>query len=395
MPDDHPLDDIGPRRQRELYERQMSGELSVPLSSEALERRAREHIHPAVYEYIASGAGTGSTLESNRTAFRRWQILPRILRDPTDRTLSVELFGERFRAPVMLAPIAAHSLVHEDAELATARAAASLDVPVVLSTVSSKPLETVAEELGETPRWFQLYWTSDPDVTASLLKRAEDAGYSAIVVTLDAQVSGWRERLLERGYRPFLEGDGVANFFSDPAFRESLARPPEDDKQAAIRRFTDIVPDVSVTWEDLDALRDHTDLPILLKGVLAPDDARRAVERGVDGLVVSNHGGRQIDGEIAALDALPGVSETVDGRVPVFFDSGIRRGPHVFKAIALGATAVLLGRPYIYGLAIAGEDGVREVLKNVLAELDTTLALSGRSSFRAVDRETIIETGDT
>jgi isopentenyl diphosphate isomerase/L-lactate dehydrogenase-like FMN-dependent dehydrogenase len=314
---------------------------------------------------------------ANREAFYGWRIVPRMLRDVSQRDLRVELLGKKLPAPVLLGPVGVQGIIHEEAELATARAAASLGVPSVLSTLSSKPLEQVAQASGEGPRWFQLYWTTHPEVTASLLRRAEAAGYSALVVTLDTSILGWRERDLQHPYLPFLLGEGLANFFTDPVFRSLLPKPPQEDPVAAIRLWGGICSHTALTWKDLNFLRQHTRVPILLKGILHAEDAERALAAGVDGLIVSNHGGRQVDGAVAALDALPAVVRAVKGRVPVLFDSGIRRGADAVKALALGAQAVLLGRLYVWGLAVGGEQGVREALLNFLADLDLTLALSG------------------
>jgi lactate 2-monooxygenase len=278
---------------------------------------------------------------------------------------------------VMLAPVGVMSIVHDEAELAVARAARELGLPMVLSNAASTTLEDVAETLGDSPRWFQLYWPTNNEMAASFVARAKDAGYSAIVVTLDTRMLAWRPRDLARGYLPFLKGEGVANYFQDPVFRESLDTPPEEDPQAAIGLWATLFANPGLTWDDLAYLQAHTDLPIVLKGVLHPDDARRAVEAGVDGLIVSNHGGRQVDGSIAAIEALPDVVDAVPDDFPVLFDSGIRTGADVVKALALGARAVLVGRPYVWGLGLAGEQGVRQVLRGLLADFDLTLALSG------------------
>jgi isopentenyl diphosphate isomerase/L-lactate dehydrogenase-like FMN-dependent dehydrogenase len=256
-------------------------------------------------------------------------------------------------------------------------------VPFILSTASSKTMEEVAQAadaVGKTPRWYQLYWGRDPELTASFLRRAEKAGYSAIVVTLDTPILSWRERDIVLAYLPFLLGEGIANYLSDPVFRASLPQPPEENPQAAIMRFVQVFSNPTLTWDDLKFLREHTSLPLLLKGILHPDDARHALDAGAAGIIVSNHGGRQVDGAIPALDALPGVVAAAQGRVPVLFDSGIRRGADVFRAVALGAKAVLLGRPYMWGLTLGGEAGVRDVVLNTLADLDLTLALSGYTS---------------
>ena len=230
---------------------------------------------------------------------------------------------------------------------------------------------------GDSTRWFQLYWPNDPKIAQSFVERAEAAGYSALLVTLDTRLLGWRERDIQAAYLPFHTGEGLANYFSDPHFRRRLSAPPEKNLAGAVIEFAKVFRYLSWTWKNLDLLRQTTSLPIILKGILHPDDARLAIEAGVDGIVVSNHGGRQVDGAIAALDALPPIARVVNGRVPLLFDSGIRRGADIVKALALGATAVLIGRPFIWGLAVDGEKGVRTVLQRLLAEFDLTMALSG------------------
>jgi lactate 2-monooxygenase len=376
----------GVERQLEIYEAGLKGsKTGVPVSPVLLEQKAKEVLEPRAYDYVAGAAGGEQTARANLEAFYRRRIVPRMLRDVTQRELSVELLGKTLPAPVLLGPVGVQGIVHSEAELATARAAASLGIPCVLSTLSSRPLEKVAQASGEGPRWFQLYWTTHPEVTASLIRRAEAAGYSALVITLDTPILGWRERDLQHPYLPFLLGEGLANFFTDPVFCSELQRPPQEHPLAAVRLWGAICSHMALGWNDLSFLRQHTRLPILLKGILHPEDAKRALAAGVDGLIVSNHGGRQVDGAIAALDALPEVVRAVNGRVPVLFDSGIRRGADAVKALALGARAVLLGRLYIWGLAVGGEQGVHEVLRNFLADLDLTMALSGYRSCRELN----------
>ncbi|EMA47649.1 FMN-dependent alpha-hydroxy acid dehydrogenase [Halococcus morrhuae DSM 1307] len=389
---DDPSEPYGEHRQCNVY---ASGMLADdppehPVRYEELERRAMAAMSNEAAAYVAGGAGTEDTITENRHAFADWRIVPRMLRDVAERDLQVDLFGTELDLPVLLAPLGTLSIIHEAGELAVARAAADHDVPMVLSSASSYTMEDVAEELGETPKWFQLYWSADPDIASSFVERAENAGYDAIVVTLDTPLLGWRERDIEQGYLPFLDGEGVANYFSDPAFRERLDVPPEENEGTALMEFIDIFGDPSLTWDDLASLRTETDLPLLVKGVLHPDDAERAVECGADGVIVSNHGGRQVDGAIGALTALPGVVDAV-GDVPVLFDSGIRSGADAVKAIALGADAVLLGRPYAYGLALDGEAGVGTVLENFRADLDLTLALTGHTSFDDLDRTMLLD----
>ena len=379
----------GPERELQLYAQGLvGGKPSVPVPLDLLEARAKEVLPPRAYDYVAGGAGSEDTMRSNREAFYRWRIVPRMLRDVAKRDLSVDLLGARLPAPILLGPVGVQQIVHDDADVASARAAASLGLPFVLSTMSSRPIELVAQaadKVAESPRWFQLYWGKNPELTASMLQRAERAGYSALVVTLDTHALGWRERDLHHGYLPFMLGQGLANYFSDSVFRGMLKQPPEENPQAAIQLWGTLFSNPALTWKDIGFLREHTRVPIILKGILHANDAAQALEAGVDAIIVSNHGGRQVDGGIAALDALPAVVREVNGRVPVLFDSGIRRGADVFKALALGARAVLLGRLYMWGLAVAGEQGVRDVLLNLIADFDLTLALSGYSSCRELD----------
>jgi isopentenyl diphosphate isomerase/L-lactate dehydrogenase-like FMN-dependent dehydrogenase len=280
---------------------------------------------------------------------------------------------------VALAPVGVLSIMHPEAECAAARAAAAQGVPYILSSASSTPMESVAEAMGDAERWFQLYWGKDREVTRSFLGRAKASGFSVLVVTLDTQLLSWRPRDLDTAYLPFLRGVGTANYFSDPAFRAGLARPVEEDPNAAVLHFVGMFSDPAKTWPDLEFLRENWDGPIVLKGILHPDDARLAADAGMDGVVVSNHGGRQVAGAVAAADALPRVAEADGDRLTVLFDSGIRTGDDVFKALALGARAVLLGRPYAYGLGLDGQAGVEHVIRCLLAELDLTLALSGHA----------------
>ncbi|MGH2925781.1 MAG: lactate 2-monooxygenase [Solirubrobacterales bacterium] len=372
---------------REIYARGLTGEApSMPVSWMELERSAREAMDPKAASYVWAGAGSEDTMRENLEAFRRWRIVPRMLRDVADRDLRTTVLGTEMTAPVLLAPIGVQSIVHPDGELATARAAASLGTPMVVSTAAAHTLEEIAAEGGPGPRWYQLYWPADPEIARSIVGRAEAAGYGALVVTLDTFIPGWKPRDLQQAWLPFLEGVGTANFLKDPVFRGQLERPPEEDLGAATGHYLGIYVNPSLTWEDIGRLREWTSLPIVLKGILHADDARRAREQGVDGLIVSNHGGRQVDGAIASLDALPAVVEAVGGDLTILLDSGIRGGSDVVKALALGAEAVLLGRPYLWGLAMEGEAGVETVLKMLFAELDLTLALCGYTRPDELDR---------
>src|SRR6185295_8540875 len=363
---------------REIYARGLGGETpSIPVSVAELERRAAEAMEERAAGYVFAGAGGETTMDANREAFARRRIVPRMLRDVAERDLSTSVLGTAMPAPLMLAPIGVQKIVHEDGELATARAAAALGVPMIVSTASHFSLEEVAEAGGEAPRWFQLYWPNDRELAQSFVERAEAAEYGAIVLTVDTFVPGWKSRDLQQAWLPFLNGMGVANYFQDPVFRAALERPPEEDQGAATGHFLGIQANPSLTWDDLAWLRERTTLPIVVKGIQHVDDAREAATRGLDGVIVSNHGGRQVDGAIGALDALPAIAEAVGDDLAVLFDSGVRSGADVVKALALGADAVLLGRPYLWGLALDGRAGVETVLRMLLAELDLSLALSG------------------
>ena len=373
---------------REIYAKGMlAGEPpTLPMAWEELEERARESLDDRAIAYVFGGAGSEDTMRANLEAFRRWRIVPRVLRqDLSMRDLSVELLGTRMPAPVMLAPIGVQTLLHEEGELASARAAAAVGLPLITSTASATALEQIAEANGDGPRWYQLYWPNDDEIAASIVRRAEASGYSAIVLTVDNYVPGWKPRDLQQAYLPFLEGIGIAQYLSDPVFLEGLEKTPEEDMGEAVGHFLGVFANPALTWERLDWLRGTTSLPIVLKGILHPDDAREARERGVDGIVVSNHGGRQIDGAIASLDALPPIVDAVSGEMSVLLDSGIRSGADIFKALALGAHAVLVGRPYLWGLALDGQTGVETVLRSLLAELDLTMALSGFTRTAEID----------
>jgi L-lactate dehydrogenase (cytochrome) len=363
---------------REIYARGLGGETpTIPVAIAELEQRAAEEMDPAAAAYVFAGAGTEETMDANRAAFARRRLVPRMLRDVGARDLSTNLLGTDMPAPLMLAPVGVQKIVHEDGELATARAAGALGVPMIASTTSHFTLEEIAEACNGGPHWFQLYWSNERRIVESFVGRAEAAGYGAIVVTVDTFIPGWKPRDLQQAWLPFLQGMGVSNFFQDPVFREGLEKTPEEDAGAATGHLAGVYVNPSLTWDDLESLRELTSLPILVKGIQHVDDAREAAARGLDGIVVSNHGGRQVDGAIASLDALPPIADAVGDDLTVLFDSGIRGGSDIIKALALGAEAVLLGRPYIWGLALEGQPGVETVLKMILADLDLTLALCG------------------
>lgn len=368
----------GQARQAETYLKGLMGQrAAVPFAPEALERQACAAMSPEAAAYVAGGAGAERTMAANRAAFDRRRIVPRMGRDCASRDLSVTLLGRRHRTPILTAPIGVLSMAHPEADLAVARAAGRLGVTKIISNQASRPMEEVAPACGEARPWFQLYWGRSDELVASLVRRAEAAGCEAIVVTLDTTILGWRCRDLDLGHLPFLKAEGIAQYVSDPVFRAMLAQPPEENPQAAAVLFTQVFSDPCLTWDKLKTLRRMTGLPILLKGIQHPDDAALAVEHGFDGIIVSNHGGRQVDGAVGALDQLPACADRVAGKAAVLFDSGVRTGADVLKALALGADAVCVGRPFVYGLALDGEAGVEAVLGNLIAELDLTLALAG------------------
>ncbi|GAA0492479.1 putative L-lactate 2-monooxygenase [Paractinoplanes deccanensis] len=392
----------------------------VPADFAELERRARRASSPVAWAYVAGGAGEGRTMRRNRAAFDRWAIVPRMASGAVERDLSVELLGRRHPTPVLLAPVGAGALMGADSDLKTARAAAATGTTYILSNQGCNPMEDCAAAMGDASRWFQLYWSKDEDMVDSLIARAEAAGAGALVVTLDTTVLGWRPQDLNLGSLPFSRGQGIAQYTSDPRFRrivaERLGRPSARPQvtlgairtllamarnhpggflanlrsrvpRASVETFLDIYSNAGLSWDHLATLRGRTRLPVVLKGILHPDDARRALDLGADAIVVSNHGGRQVDNAVASLDALITIRDAVGPAPTLLLDSGIRTGADVFTALALGADAVLLGRPYMYGLALAGRPGVEDVIRNIIAELDLTMALTGTPAIPAITRD--------
>ena len=380
--------------QNEIYFNALQGvPPELPMAYAELEERARATLAPSVWSYVAGGAGDEATQRANVEAFARWGLIPRMLVGAKQRDLSIELFGRRYPSPLLLAPIGVLGLCAQDGhgDLAAARASAQSGVPMIASTLSVDPLEDVAEDLGETPGFFQLYTPTDRELAESLVHRAEAAGYRGIVVTLDTWIPGWRPRDLGTGNFPQLRGHCLANYFTDPVFRSRLAQPPEQNQGAAILHWAGTFGN-PLTWDDLPWLRSLTTLPLILKGLCHPDDVRRAADAGVDGIYCSNHGGRQANGGLPALDALPGVVEAA-GDLPVLFDSGIRSGADVIKALALGATAVAIGRPYAYGLALGGVAGLVHVLRSLLAEADLIMAVDGYPTLDSLTPEALRRVG--
>jgi lactate 2-monooxygenase len=363
-----------------------------PVGADEWEARAREVLDQPGFDYIAGGAGSEATMKANREAFYRRRLVPKMLRGTAERDLGVQVLGARSPHPFMLAPVGVQAIAHAEAELATARAAAATATPMIVSSAASTPMEDISAAMSDTPRWFQLYWVSDREVVESLVHRAELSGYSAIVLTLDTLYLGWRDRdLRNHAFLPFLGAKGIAQFTSDPVFRSRLAETPEDNPLLAGATWVQMFPNLGLTWADTAWLRSLTRLPLLAKGVLSPEDAERAIEAGFDGVIVSNHGGRQVDGAVAALDALPAVRAAVGRDFPVLMDSGVRRGSDILKAIALGADCVLIGRPYIWGLAVGGQAGVEVVIRMIAAETDLSLALVGAHGAAELDQSYIAD----
>ena len=421
-----PLNPLGRARQNVIYRAGISGITpKVPTEAGCLEAAARRSLlrRPGgrrAWAYIYGGAGSGATMDANREAFDRRRIVPRMLRDTSERDLSVELFGRRLPAPVLVAPIGAAGLITRDADLEVGAAAAQRGLPYILSSQGSSPMEATAAAMGSAPRWFQLYWSKDEALVDSFIARAEAIDAGALVVTLDTTLLGWRPWDLDLGSLPFTRGVGIAQYTSDPRFAELVAKRISADVEdepvtvtpqavwtmlemarnhpgglldnlrapetrAAVQTFLDTFSNPALTWDHIATLRERTRLPVVLKGVLHPDDARRAFDVGVDAVMVSNHGGRQVDGSVGTLDALADIRAAVGPEATLLLDSGVRGGADVIKAMACGADAVTLGRPHLYGLAIAGRRGVGEVLDNLLAEIDLTMSLSGASSWGEVD----------
>jgi lactate 2-monooxygenase len=403
-------------RQRSIYTLGASGKTPlVPVAPQLLEEKAAQRMPKDAAAYIIGGAGLGKTMQNNRSAFDKYQIVPRMLNNVSERDTSITLFGQTLPSPLLTAPVGVLEMVHKEADLAVAEATSSLGIPMIFSNQASYPMEACAARMGNSPRWFQLYWSKSDDLVLSFIKRAEASGCSAIVVTLDTSVLGWRTQDLDLAFLPFLQGKGIAQYTSDPVFQQLMDEPEDpnapqfkpkvtlsliknalrmkknypgglwknlrsDRPIKAVKKFVNIYSRDSLTWENLEFLRKHTQLPILLKGILHPDDAQKAIDYGMNGIVVSNHGGRQVDGAIGSFDALPAIVQTVQDRIPVLLDSGVRSGADILKALALGAKAVCIGRPYVYGLALAGADGVKEVLSNLLADFELNMALSGCAS---------------
>jgi lactate 2-monooxygenase len=360
-----------------------------PVSLEEWREAAKKVVPRDAWDYLEGGAGSESTLNSNTESFSKWRLRPRYLRDVSRRSLSVSLLGRVEPTPFVLAPMGALSVIHADAEIAAARAAGKLGIPFVLSTVSSHSIEEVATLAPETEKWFQLYPAKDMEIVKSMIRRAESSGYRVLVVTVDTFLLGWRVRDLRNSYLPFLKGAGLANYLTDQVFLSQLKRPPEEDMMGAISRFLSVYVNPQFTWSHLKQILEFTKLPVVLKGITHPQDVKLAIQAGVSGIVVSNHGGRQLDGAVSTIDALSQITEAPPPHTELLLDGGIRHACDAIKAIALGARAVMIGRPYAYALAVGGERGVEAFLNQLLAEFDLELGLSGFSSPSEINRECV------
>lgn len=412
-------------RQRSVYIAGAAGRRQlIPFDPVVLEQQAKAKMDPAAAAYVIGAAGLESTMHANRSDFERYRIVPRMLRNVEERDMSTSFFGQTIPAPFFLAPIGVLEMAHPDAENAVAVAAAEWGIPMIFSNQASVPMEQCAAAMGNSPRMFQLYWSRSNDLVLSFLQRAEACGCSALVLTLDTTMLGWRIRDLDLGSLPFLKGMGIAQYTSDPVFQQLMDMP--DDMPVpqanvtvdairtlfsaarlhpgsfwqnlrsgralkAVRTFTRLYSRPNITWADLPFLRQNTKLPIILKGILHPEDARKALDYGVDGIYVSNHGGRQVDGAISAIAALPAIVEAVRDKAPVLFDSGVRGAADAFKALALGATAVGIGRPYCYALTLGGRAGVSELLENWLADFELTMGLAGCKNVAEIHKATLAQ----
>lgn len=381
---------VEPEEKRSTAQLMSEGKQDWPIGTRDWERRAESVLSRRAFDWVAGAAGEESTLNANREAFDRWQLRPRVLTSTAGRDTAIDLLNTPSAAPFLLAPIGGQTVVHPDGELAVAGASKATGVPMIISQAASHSMEDIADELGGAPHWFQLFMVAEQDVTASLIRRAEACGSRAVVLTVDTTMPGWRDRDLRNRYVPFLENDGIGQYTSDPIFRARLSRTPDQDPRAAGEAMMQMFPNPSLSWDDVEWLRNQTSLPILIKGILRAEDARRALGAGMDGVIVSNHGGRQLDGVMTALDALADVRDAVGENALLLMDSGIRRGIDVVKALALGADAVLVGRPYIYGLAVGGQQGVEHVIKTLRAEIDLAFALVGSNSSKELDRSFVV-----
>ena len=416
-----------PDRQGAIYLKGFTGQKpAIPTDLNQLAALAQKNMSKEAFAYIAGGAGIEDTIRNNRNAFNQWKIIPRMLRDVSEYDLSTAILNTKLSAPLLLSPVGVLEMAHKEADLAVAKAASNLGIPMIFSNQASVEMEKTAAVMGESPRWFQLYWSKSNELVQSFVERADAAGCEAIVVTLDTTMLGWRIQDLDLAYLPFLRGKGIAQYISDPVFQRLIDEPETEDVPQpktrlnwdtiysiyelmssypggffnnlrsrrplkAVRKFTSIYTNPALNWEHLGFLRTITKRPILLKGILHPEDARKAIDYGMDGIIVSNHGGRQVDGSISTIEALPEVVKAVNQQIPVIMDSGIRGGADMFKALALGAKAVCIGRPFAYALAIAGTAGVKTMLQNLIADFELTMRLSGCKNLEEININCLIK----
>lgn len=359
----------------DLLLKNIQGAKPFPICFEDLEEAVAEKLPAGPYGYIRSGAGGEQSLRNNRKAFTKYSIIPRFLTDVSEPDTSIELFGKKHPTPFLFAPVGMNQMAHEQGELAVVRAAEKLGMPYIQSTVSSYSLEEVADTAPAHTKWFQLYWSTNEEIAYSMAARAENAGFEAIVLTVDTVMLGWREEDVRNQFSPLKLGLARGNYMNDPIFTASLK---DESFESYIEGVLANIFHPTLNWENIRELKSRLRVPLLIKGILHPEDARLAIEAGVDGIIVSNHGGRQLDGVIGSLDALPAIVKAVDHRVPVLLDGGVYRGIDALKALALGAAAVCIGRPFVYGLAYDGENGVYQVMQNLYSEFKVSMGLAGQ-----------------
>ncbi|MBK9107996.1 MAG: alpha-hydroxy-acid oxidizing protein [Saprospiraceae bacterium] len=412
---------IGIERQRQIYLDAIFGKKSsIPQNYNSLEQLCRQSLPEKYFNYIFTGAGDNCGVKNNQEAFKKYEILPRWCRGLKDPDLSIHLCGYKLDFPILFAPIGVLELAHRHADAELARASCGTRIPMIVSSQSSISLEHCANIIRDVPWWFQLYFSQSKELTQSFVRRAEDAGASAIVLTLDTVMLGWRNLDLETAYLPFLEGKGIANYTSDPYFlacleneiisNESKGKPSllhilklfnsfpgnildklrSKNPIKAVQLFTRSYSRPELNWDDIKWLRAQTNLPIFLKGILHAADAIKTVDTGCNGVIVSNHGGRQINNNAASLDCLADIRKNVDENFPVILDSGIRSGTDIFIALALGANAVSIGRPYVYAMHLAGHKGVEELMANYISELKILMSLTGCANIEEISRAGLV-----
>lgn len=376
----------------DLLLKNITAQAPFPICFADLEKAVAEKIEAGPFGYIRSGAGGEQTLRNNRAAFEKYSIVPRFLNDVSNVDTSVHLFGKTYPTPLLFAPVGMNGMVHDKGELAVARAAQFLNIPYIQSTVSTFALEEVAQAAPSATKWFQLYWSTNEEIAFSMAARAEEAGFEAIVLTVDTVMLGWREEDVRNQFSPLKLGYARGNYMNDPVFTATL---PDDSFESYVQGVLQNVFHPTLNWEHVRELKKRTNLPILLKGILHPEDAKHAIDNGIDGIIVSNHGGRQLDGVIGSLDALPAIVKVVNGQIPIILDSGVYRGMDALKALALGANAVAIGRPFVYGLALEGQQGVKKVMTNLYDELKVSIALAGATSVKGLRNITLVKQDGT